>query len=103
MEAKILWPVLGTYLTLSLLSLTAYAIDKAAARKGEWRISENTLHLLDLLGGWPGGLIAQKLLRHKSSKPPFQRMYWITVVLHCCALAWLLSPYGRPILDLLKS
>ena len=103
MDTKILLPVPGTYLTLSVLTLTAYAIDKAAARKGEWRISENTLHLLDLLGGWPGGLIGQKFLRHKSSKRPFQRVYWITVVLHCCALAWLLSPYGRPILDLLKS
>ncbi|CAL61054.1 conserved hypothetical protein; putative exported protein [Herminiimonas arsenicoxydans] len=99
MDTKMLWPVLGTYITLSVLAFAAYAIDKAAARKGEWRISESNLHLLDLLGGWPGGWLAQKFLRHKSGKRSFQRIYWITVVLHCCALAWLLSPYGSATLN----
>lgn len=53
MDTKMLWPVLGTYITLSLLAFAAYAIDKAAARKGEWRISENTLHLLDCWAAGP--------------------------------------------------
>ena len=87
--------VLGSYFALSLLSFAAYAIDKSAARKDQWRISENNLHLLDLLGGWPGGWLAQKILRHKTSKPTFQRIYWVTVLLHCACVGWLLSPYGR--------
>ena len=83
MDTTILWPVLGSYFGLSLMSFVAYAIDKSAARKGTWRISESNLHVLDFLGGWPGGWIAQKILRHKTSKPSFQRVYWVTVALHC--------------------
>lgn len=94
MDSKILLQVVGSYFTLSLLSFAAYAIDKSAARKGTWRISENNLHVLDFLGGWPGGFVAQRLLRHKTSKPTFQRIYWVTVVLHCALVGWLLSPYG---------
>jgi uncharacterized membrane protein YsdA (DUF1294 family) len=100
MESKILLPVLGSYFVLSLLSFAAYAIDKSAARKGEWRISESNLHILDFLGGWPGGWLAQKFLRHKTSKASFRRIYWITVFLHCVCVGWLLSPYGR---DALRS
>jgi uncharacterized membrane protein YsdA (DUF1294 family) len=95
MDTTILWPVLGSYFGLSLMSFVAYAIDKSAARKGTWRISESNLHVLDFLGGWPGGWIAQKILRHKTSKPSFQRIYWVTVALHCACVGWLLSPYGR--------
>lgn len=98
MDSKILLQVLGSYFTLSLLSFAAYAIDKSAARKGTWRISENNLHVLDFLGGWPGGFIAQRLLRHKTSKASFQRIYWVTVVLHCALVGWLLSPYGSDVL-----
>ncbi|MBX9799321.1 MAG: DUF1294 domain-containing protein [Burkholderiaceae bacterium] len=98
MDSKILLQVLGSYFTLSLLSFAAYVIDKSAARKGTWRISENNLHVLDFLGGWPGGFLAQRLLRHKTSKPAFQRIYWVTVVLHCALVGWLLSPYGSDVL-----
>lgn len=98
MDSKILLQVLGSYFTLSLLSFAAYAIDKSAARKGTWRISENNLHVLDFLGGWPGGFLAQRLLRHKTSKATFQRIYWVTVVLHCALVGWLLSPYGSDVL-----
>jgi uncharacterized membrane protein YsdA (DUF1294 family) len=78
--------------------------DKEAARKtGRRRRPEQTLHLLSLLGGWPGALLAQRMFRHKSSKQSFQETYWITVVLHCGALAWLLSPYGKPLLDVLNA
>lgn len=90
MDSKMLWPVLGTYIALSVLTFVAYAIDKAAARKGAWRISENTLHFLDLLGGWPGGWMAQKFLRHKSSKRSFRQVYMVTVVLNVVLLAYLL-------------
>ena len=63
------------------------------------RTPESTLHLFGLLGGWPGALAAQRLFRHKSSKASFQATYWITVVLNCAALAWLLSPYGAQTLQ----
>jgi uncharacterized membrane protein YsdA (DUF1294 family)/cold shock CspA family protein len=87
--------ILGLYVVLSVLSFAAYAMDKSAARKGEWRTSEITLHLFDLIGGWPGGLLAQTRLRHKSSKASFKATFWLTVVANCAGLAWLLSESGK--------
>lgn len=81
--------VAGFYLAASLVAFIAYALDKSAARNGQWRTKENTLHLIALAGGWPGALAAQRLLRHKSRKQSFQILFWATVVLNCCALGWL--------------
>lgn len=84
-----LWAA-GPLLGLNLLTWWLYAIDKNAARTGAWRVSENQLHLLSLLGGWPAAWLAQQRLRHKTSKVSFRVAYWITVLLHCGALlAWL--------------
>lgn len=90
--------VLGLYLGGSLVSYLMYAMDKSAARQGEWRTKEDTLHLLGLIGGWPGALLAQKQLRHKSRKASFQAVFWATVVINCCALGWLLSPSGAALI-----
>ncbi|PKO34212.1 MAG: DUF1294 domain-containing protein [Betaproteobacteria bacterium HGW-Betaproteobacteria-7] len=79
---------------ISVVAFVAYALDKSAARNGRWRTQENTLHLLALAGGWPGALVAQQKLRHKSAKPSFLVVFWATVLLNCGALAWLLTPAG---------
>ena len=70
------------------------ALDKAAPRGGHRRTPENTLHLLALLGGWPGALVAQNRLRHKSSKTSFLAVFWITVLLNCVVLGLYLTPAG---------
>lgn len=86
--------VLGLYLAASVVAFLTYAFDKSAAIQNQWRTQESTLHLFALLGGWPGALAAQRLLRHKSAKASFQFTFWVTVVLNCGALGWLLSPSG---------
>lgn len=70
----------------SLACFIAYALDKTAARQARHRTPERTLLLLGLAGGWPGGLLAQQLLRHKSSKPSFQLKFWCTVALNGAAV-----------------
>ncbi|WP_456414940.1 DUF1294 domain-containing protein [Thiolapillus sp.] len=70
------------YLFMSLFTFTAYAMDKKKAIDGQWRISENVLHMLELLGGWPGGLVAQRKARHKSGKKSYQAVFWLIVFLH---------------------
>lgn len=57
----------------------AYAVDKRRARNREWRLSEQRLHLLELLGGWPAAFLAQRHLRHKCSKGSFQLVFWLIV------------------------
>jgi len=44
----------GGLLLLSLLTFFVYGFDKHAAETGRWRTQESTLHLLALIGGWPG-------------------------------------------------
>ena len=86
--------VLALYLVASIVAFFAYAFDKSAAVRNRWRTQESTLHLFSVLGGWPGALAAQRLLRHKTAKTSFQTIFWGTVVLNCGALGWLFSPSG---------
>lgn len=89
-----LW-VLGIYLLVSSsCTLIVYILDKMAASQNNRRTSEKTLHLLALIGGWPGAIIGQKLFRHKSKKLSFQVIFWATIILNCATLAWLLSIDG---------
>lgn len=88
----------GVYFGTSVLAFLAYAADKSAARKNAWRISERTLHLLGLVGGWPGAVVAQQVLRHKSKKASFRTLFWTTVIINCAVLFWLLTPSGAKVL-----
>lgn len=81
---------LALYALMSLASLLAYRQDKASARCGRWRTQENTLLILDLLGGWPGGLAAQHLYRHKTRKVSYQAAFWIVTALNIAVAAFLL-------------
>lgn len=95
-----LW-IAAVYLVASALTFLAYAWDKAAASRGGWRTQESSLHLLSIAGGWPGALVAQQLLRHKSLKQEFRQMFWATVVLNILAFLGLVSPFARSVLGAL--
>lgn len=85
------------YPAASLVTFLAYAVDKSAARRGAWRTPESTLHLLAVAGGWPGALLAQQFLRHKSTKEEFRTLFWATVILNVGVLVVFCSPLGRPL------
>lgn len=85
-----LW-IVGVYAVMSVIAFVAYGIDKSAARKNGWRISEDTLLVLGLLGGWPGALVAQQLFRHKTRKRSFRRAFWGTVVVNVLALSGVIA------------
>ena len=71
----------GAYgVLLSAFSYWAYAVDKRRAEEREWRVPEARLHLLELLGGWPGAFLAQRRLRHKCSKGSYQAVFWLIVL-----------------------
>ena len=67
-------------LALSAITYWTYARDKRRAQEGEWRVSEAQLHLLELLGGWPGAWMAQRQLRHKCSKAGYLIVFWLIVL-----------------------
>lgn len=86
--------IVGLYAILSILVFAMYAKDKNAAEWGTWRTKESTLHTIALLGGWPGAAIAQSFLRHKSKKLSFRVTYWMTIIINCVGLFWLITPQG---------
>ena len=89
--AKVPTIVALAYGAMSVLAVLLYGTDKSAAMNNHWRTQESTLHFVGLVGGWPGALFAQDIFRHKSSKAEFQSVFWVTVVLNCTGLAWLLA------------
>jgi uncharacterized membrane protein YsdA (DUF1294 family)/cold shock CspA family protein len=87
----------GVYLAMSVVAFLTYALDKSAAGKQARRTPESTLHFLALAGGWPGALLAQQFLRHKSIKGEFRSVFWATVILNVLGFVALCSPLGRPL------
>ncbi|EQM71840.1 hypothetical protein L682_29370 [Aquipseudomonas alcaligenes OT 69] len=84
-----LWQLLAlVYLAMSLVCFIAYWRDKRFAVAGAQRTPESRLHLYELLGGWPGGLLAQRLIRHKNRKLSYQVKFWLIVALHLGVLGW---------------
>ncbi len=73
---------------MSAVTFVAYGVDKRRAGSiGRRRVPERTLHLLALLGGWPGALLAQRRFRHKTKKASFRLAFWFVVLLHLTIVA----------------
>ena len=89
------WLVAAVYGVVSVITFIMYAIDKAAAQRGARRTPEKSLHMAALLGGWPGALLAQQMLRHKSSKAEFRTVFWVTVGLNVLGFLALCTPLGQ--------
>ncbi len=81
------------YPTASLGAYLLYGHDKLSAIRGNWRVPESTLHLMEAVGGWPGAYIAQRTMRHKTAKTSYQVTFWGIVALHVgCWILWNFSP-----------
>lgn len=78
--------VLAIYALMSLITVAFYGLDKYRATTGGWRIPERTLHTLELIGGWPGALVAQQVFRHKRQKTRFMGIFYAIVAMH--VLIW---------------
>ncbi|WP_300464889.1 DUF1294 domain-containing protein [Desulfobacula sp.] len=82
LQQKLSFHPLAIYAGMSLLTIRAYSRDKRAARLGTWRTSELRLHIFEMLGGWPGALLAQRCYRHKSRKIKYQIIFWLIITSH---------------------
>lgn len=79
----------------SVACFIGYGLDKRAAQRKEWRISETVLILLGLVGGWPGAVLAQELFRHKTKKPAFRLLFWMSVAINVAAFLQINAYTGR--------
>lgn len=80
------------YAVLSVVTFVVFAHDKRAAKRGRRRVPERTLHALELACGWPGAILAMRLLRHKSAKRPYRAVLMAIITIHVIAwgaLAWI--------------
>jgi uncharacterized membrane protein YsdA (DUF1294 family)/cold shock CspA family protein len=95
LAALMFWPVAGmTHLPVawwlpllqmaifSAVTYKLYAYDKRQAILYAWRVPQTIMHLGELAGGWPGAFIAQKRLRHKSSKKSYQSIFWGIILIY---------------------
>jgi uncharacterized membrane protein YsdA (DUF1294 family)/cold shock CspA family protein len=76
------WIGASAMLVMSAITYGMYGHDKRLANSGGWRTAEKSLHLAELLGGWPGALLAQRRFRHKCSKGSYQFVFWCIIILH---------------------
>lgn len=73
------------YGVASVACFSGYGLDKAAASRKQWRVSETILLLIGLVGGWPGAIVAQEVFRHKTQKKTFRTQFWMTVAINMAA------------------
>ena len=77
--------------SINLVTIIAYGIDKRAAKKKQWRVSEMQLHTLELLGGWVGAFIAQKIFHHKTKKKSYRLVFWLMLILQVILIYYILT------------
>lgn len=70
---------------INVISVLVFSLDKLNAKNNKRRVPEKVLHLLELLGGVFGIIVAIYLIHHKSSKWQY---YVITYII---LLAWILA------------
>ena len=56
---------------INVLTFLIYGIDKWKAKRGKWRIPEDTLIWLAIAGGSIGALLGMNLFRHKTQHKKF--------------------------------
>lgn len=78
-------------LVWNIVTFSLYAIDKRRAIKSKWRISEKTLLVSTALCGGIGAMIAAHLFHHKTRKPYFQIIWWISAIIEAIIIYLLLT------------
>lgn len=82
------------FISINLVTIWAYWVDKRAALKGAWRVPEINLHTLEFLGGWSGALFAQRIFHHKNKKRSYQSMFWFILFMQIAAVYVILKYLG---------
>ena len=79
------------YTTLSVVCIAFYKTDKYAAQHGHWRTTERFLQVLPLFGGWPGALVIQQLIKHKTKNMAFRIKHFVMVITNLVAFSYIFT------------
>lgn len=82
------------FIFINIFTFLAYWKDKRAAVNGQWRIPEKDLHMLEMLGGWTGALLGQKVLHHKNRKKSYQLVFWLVPIIQVLFIIIVLQYLG---------
>ena len=66
---------------INIIAFLAMYIDKRKAKYGKWRIQEQSLFILALIGGSIGAIIGMYTFRHKTKKLRFSVGFPIILIL----------------------
>lgn len=69
------------YLVINILVFGIYGLDKQKAKKNTYRISENTLIFLAILGP-VGAMLGMRLFHHKTKKVKFKLSIPLFLIIH---------------------
>ncbi|MBU3202906.1 DUF1294 domain-containing protein [Clostridium algidicarnis] len=64
--------ILFYFIILNILGLLSMYIDKSKSKRSQWRIRENTLIIIAILGGSIGSYLGMKKFRHKTKHSKFK-------------------------------
>ena len=78
-------------LLVNIITFVVYGLDKRKARRKEWRISENALLSLAIIGGSPAALLAMSVFKHKTKKNKFRLGIPIILILQIAAIIYFLN------------
>ena len=77
-------------LLINLIAFYFYWNDKRRAKINKWRIPENTLLLIALIGGSIGALLGMKVFRHKTKHWKFKICVPLSIILHIAGIIMLI-------------
>lgn len=80
-------------LVINLAAFLAMWLDKRKAKKGAWRIPEQTLLSLVLLGGGIGGIAGMYTFRHKTKKPRFYIGFPVMLITEIILFIYIIIKY----------
>ncbi|WP_394145596.1 DUF1294 domain-containing protein [Vibrio atypicus] len=90
--------VLIIALAISTVTYLVYAVDKQAQHTGGMQIPDVCFHVLNLLGGWPGAMLAQSVLHHKYNNIGFKLLFWLSMAANITFYCWTLTYQGSLVL-----
>ncbi len=93
MTETIQWVIIGGLILVNVIAFVAHGLDKRSAVHGRRRTPEARLHLWELLGGWPGALLAMSLFRHKIRKASYLLVFGLIATAWIVGIVWYLGMF----------
>lgn len=78
---------------INIIGFLMMYIDKRKAKRGAWRIPENTLFIITAIGGGIGTIAGMRLFRHKTKKPLFRFGFPFLLIMDILLIIWFFTTF----------